>query len=48
MLMIGRYYPETVSYKYFVNVPMIMQWMMAVRSMHMRQNLHVTNNIIRL
>lgn len=24
-----RYYPETVSYKYFVNVPFIMQWMMA-------------------
>lgn len=23
-----RYYPETVSYKYFVNVPIIMQWMM--------------------
>ena len=23
-----RYYPETVSYKYFVNVPLIMQWMM--------------------
>ena len=23
-----KYYPETVSYKYFVNVPLIMQWMM--------------------
>ncbi|KAK3111644.1 Non-classical phosphatidylinositol transfer protein (PITP) [Teratosphaeriaceae sp. CCFEE 6253] len=23
-----RYYPETVSYKYFVNVPLVMQWMM--------------------
>ncbi|CZT16114.1 related to Phosphatidylinositol transfer protein SFH5 [Ramularia collo-cygni] len=23
-----RYYPETVSYKYFVNVPIVMQWMM--------------------
>jgi len=23
-----RYYPETVSYKYFVNVPLLMQWMM--------------------
>lgn len=22
-----RYYPETVSYKYFVNVPLLMQWM---------------------
>lgn len=21
-----KYYPETVSYKYFVNVPLIMQW----------------------
>jgi phosphatidylinositol transfer protein SFH5 len=25
---LSRYYPETVSYKYFVNVPLIMQWMM--------------------
>lgn len=23
-----QYYPETVSYKYFVNVPLVMQWMM--------------------
>jgi hypothetical protein len=23
-----RYYPETVSYKYFANVPLLMQWMM--------------------
>jgi hypothetical protein len=23
-----KYYPETVSYKYFVNVPLLMQWMM--------------------
>ena len=23
-----RYYPETVSLKYFVNVPLVMQWMM--------------------
>ncbi|SMQ48986.1 unnamed protein product [Zymoseptoria tritici ST99CH_3D7] len=23
-----KYYPETVSYKYFVNVPLVMQWMM--------------------
>lgn len=23
-----RYYPETVSYKYFVNVPIMMQWLM--------------------
>lgn len=26
--MFQGYYPETVSYKYFVNVPLIMQWMM--------------------
>ena len=25
---ISSYYPETVSRKYFVNVPLIMQWMM--------------------
>jgi hypothetical protein len=24
----NRYYPETASYKYFVNVPILMQWMM--------------------
>lgn len=24
----STYYPETVSYKYFVNVPLVMQWMM--------------------
>lgn len=24
--MFQRYYPETVSYKYFVNVPIVMQW----------------------
>lgn len=23
-----RNYPETVSYKYFINVPLVMQWMM--------------------
>lgn len=23
-----KYYPETVSYKYFANVPLLMQWMM--------------------
>lgn len=28
--MFQRYYPETVSYKYFVNVPLVMQWMMGV------------------
>ncbi|KXT05542.1 hypothetical protein AC578_3688 [Pseudocercospora eumusae] len=27
--MFQRYYPETVSYKYFVNVPLVMQWMMS-------------------
>jgi phosphatidylinositol transfer protein SFH5 len=26
--MFQRFYPETVSYKYFVNVPLVMQWMM--------------------
>ena len=26
--MFQSYYPETVSYKYFVNVPLVMQWMM--------------------
>lgn len=26
--MFQKYYPETVSYKYFVNVPLVMQWMM--------------------
>lgn len=26
-------YPETVSYKYFVNVPMVMQWMVSLSSM---------------
>lgn len=26
--MFQRYYPETVSLKYFVNVPLVMQWMM--------------------
>lgn len=25
-----KYYPETVSYKYFVNVPFVMQWMMGL------------------
>ncbi|KAF2717084.1 CRAL/TRIO domain-containing protein [Polychaeton citri CBS 116435] len=24
----SKYYPETVSFKYFVNVPLVMQWMM--------------------
>lgn len=28
--MFQRYYPETVSYKYFTNVPLVMQWMMGV------------------
>jgi len=27
----SAYYPETVSYKYFVNVPIVMQWMMGKR-----------------
>ncbi|KAF2769621.1 CRAL/TRIO domain-containing protein [Teratosphaeria nubilosa] len=27
------YYPETVSYKYFVNVPTVMQWMMGAMKM---------------
>ncbi|KAH9828133.1 Phosphatidylinositol transfer protein SFH5 [Teratosphaeria destructans] len=27
------YYPETVSYKYFVNVPQVMQWMMGTMKM---------------
>ncbi|WPG99439.1 Hypothetical protein R9X50_00225300 [Acrodontium crateriforme] len=26
--MFQKYYPETVSFKYFVNVPLVMQWMM--------------------
>lgn len=26
--MFQKFYPETVSYKYFVNVPLVMQWMM--------------------
>jgi hypothetical protein len=30
-----RYYPETVSYKYFVNVPLMMQWMMGTMKMLM-------------
>lgn len=30
-----RYYPETVSYKYFVNVPLVMQWMMGAMKMLM-------------
>jgi phosphatidylinositol transfer protein SFH5 len=29
----SAYYPETVSYKYFVNVPTIMQWMMGAMKM---------------
>lgn len=30
-----KYYPETVSYKYFVNVPLVMQWMMGAMKMLM-------------
>lgn len=33
--MFQNYYPETVSYKYFVNVPVIMQWMMGAMKMVM-------------
>lgn len=29
----SAYYPETVSYKYFVNVPIVMQWMMGMMKM---------------
>ncbi|KAF2488006.1 CRAL-TRIO domain-containing protein [Neohortaea acidophila] len=29
----SKYYPETVSYKYFVNVPLVMQWMMGAMKM---------------
>ncbi|KAK6442393.1 Non-classical phosphatidylinositol transfer protein (PITP) [Oleoguttula sp. CCFEE 5521] len=29
----SKYYPETVSYKYFVNVPIVMQWMMGTMKM---------------
>lgn len=29
----SAYYPETVSYKYFVNVPLVMQWMMGKRQL---------------
>lgn len=33
--MFQKYYPETVSYKYFVNVPLVMQWMMGAMKMLM-------------
>ncbi|KAK3710806.1 Non-classical phosphatidylinositol transfer protein (PITP) [Vermiconidia calcicola] len=33
-----RYYPETVSYKYFVNVPIIMQWMMGTMKAFMSKD----------
>lgn len=33
-----RYYPETVSYKYFVNVPLVMQWMMGAMKMLMSKD----------
>ncbi|KAI7109407.1 hypothetical protein KC316_g19588, partial [Hortaea werneckii] len=36
--MFQRYYPETVSYKYFVNVPTIMQWMMGAMKMLMSKD----------
>lgn len=36
--MFQQYYPETVSYKYFVNVPTIMQWMMGAMKMLMSKD----------
>lgn len=36
--MFQRYYPETVSYKYVVNVPTIMQWMMGAMKMLMSKD----------
>ncbi|EME41356.1 hypothetical protein DOTSEDRAFT_73691 [Dothistroma septosporum NZE10] len=36
--MFQRYYPETVSYKYFVNVPTVMQWMMGAMKMLMSKD----------
>ncbi|KAK5169333.1 Non-classical phosphatidylinositol transfer protein (PITP) [Saxophila tyrrhenica] len=33
-----RYYPETVSYKYFVNVPLVMQWMMGTMKLLMSKD----------
>lgn len=33
-----RVYPETVSYKYFVNVPLVMQWMMGAMKMLMSKD----------
>nr|POE78641.1 phosphatidylinositol transfer protein sfh5 [Quercus suber] len=32
------YYPETVSYKYFVNVPIVMQWMMGAMKAFMSKD----------
>lgn len=36
--MFSRYYPETVSYKYFVNVPLVMQWMMGTMKLLMSKD----------
>ena len=36
--MFQKYYPETVSYKYFVNVPIVMQWMMGAMKMLMSKD----------
>lgn len=36
--MFQRYYPETVSYKYFINVPLVMQWMMGAMKMLMSKD----------
>ncbi|KAK5130978.1 hypothetical protein LTR08_001389 [Meristemomyces frigidus] len=36
--MFSQYYPETVSLKYFVNVPTIMQWMMGAMKMMMSKD----------
>ncbi|KAK6395631.1 hypothetical protein LTR65_010649 [Meristemomyces frigidus] len=34
----SQYYPETVSFKYFVNVPLVMQWMMGTMKMLMSKD----------
>lgn len=36
--MFQQYYPETVSFKYFVNVPTLMQWMMGAMKMLMSKD----------
>lgn len=36
--MFQKYYPETVSYKYFVNVPLLMQWMMGAMKLLMSKD----------